>query len=287
MSTEPRTAPSRRRAGAPAAVLAALVAGCAPPTGYYEGFAPLELRAADIDPEMAHPVIGNFVQQEYWLDFRAPAPDELAELRPEGSTPMEQIPWIRRDDLEVSVTYRLENTSDGPIRAFVLLDGATEFFDWDPVGLYGMAGGEDAEETPFPSLLGLTPLELEAGEVLEGEFREDDLREAMLDLDVLTRFCGGPFAVLYNRSEVDPVGMEAVPEDAVIAGMGMVRMTLGATGPARLDYAIRVRDRSERIFDARRDNLRYEFVPEPYVPAALLGAGAMPDPYCPATMEMP
>ena len=270
-----------------ALILAA--AACAPPTGYYEGFAPLELRAEDIDPETAHPVVGNFVQQEYYLDFRAPAPDELAELRPDGSTPMEQIPWIRRDDVELSVRYRLENRSDAPIRAFVLVDGATEFFDWNPIGFFGMGGGEDANEVPFPSLLGFFPLSLEPGEVREGEFREDDLREAMLDLDVLTRFCGGPFALLYNRSEVDPVGMEEVPEGAVFAGMGMVRMTLGATGPARLDYAIRVRDRSSRLFDANADNLRYDFVPEPFVPAALAGTmGATMDPNgCPTPMEMP
>ncbi|RMH00187.1 MAG: hypothetical protein D6705_01020 [Deltaproteobacteria bacterium] len=264
------------------------IAACAPDTGYYEGFAPLEIEASDIDEETAHPVVGNFVQQEYYLDFRAPAPDEFAELRPEGSTPMEWIPWIRRDDIDVSVQFRLTNLADGPIRAFVLLDGATEFYDWNPVAFYGLAGGEDADEVPFPSLLGFTPKMLEAGEVYEGEYREDDLREAMLDLDVLTRFCGGPFAVLYNRSEVDPVGMEEVPEDAVIAGMGMIRMTLGATGPARLEYAIRVRDRGGRIFDAHTDNLRYEFMPEPYLPPAVAGMAGMTDPNgCAPTEEAP
>ncbi len=239
---------------------------------YYDGFERLEISASSLDPLTAHPVVGNFVQTEYWLDYQAPTAEELAELQPAGSEPVDQVPWIRRNDLEVSVQYRLENKTEGPLTAWVTLDGASEFFDWNPIELFGIAGGEDADEIPFPSLLGLTPIHLEGGEVLTGEFREDDVVEAAYDLDVMTRFCGGPFAVLYNRSEVDPVGTDGVPPGSEIAGFGMIRLTLGADGPAVLDYSLRIRDAAGRLYDAREDYARYEFTPIEYVPLGLAQA---------------
>ncbi len=278
---------TRRSILAPLALTSAL--GCNAQPAYYAGFAPLEIRDADLaDEEAAHPVIGAWTQAEYWLDYRAPAPDELADLQPEGADPAQMVPWIRREDLDISVQYRLVNESDAPLRAWVLLDGATEFFDWNPVASYGMAGGEDANEIAFPSLLGFFPMDLDPGEVRTGEFREDDLSEAMLDLDVMTRFCGGPLALIYNRHEVDPIGMDQVPPDATFAGLGMIRLTLGANAPATLTYTIRVRDEAEVLFDARRDTMRYEYTPELYTPPGLApGMEPPPDPgaYCQPPME--
>jgi hypothetical protein len=255
--------------------------GCNQPA-YFEGFERLVLDAATIEAAAAEdsatagpPQIGAYVQTEYWLDYAPPTAAELEELQPEGAEPADVTPWVRREDLELAVAWTVTNESEAPVRAWVALDGATEFFDWNPVAMYGIGGGEDAEELPLPSLLGNFPRMLEAGEVLHGEFREDDLLEATYDLDVLTRFCGGPFAVLNNRSEKDPRGTEAVPPEAVIAGPVMLRLTLGGDGPLSLEYSIRVRDRARVLFDARRDETRYETMPEPYVPAgvAMVPAG--------------
>jgi hypothetical protein len=242
--------------------------GCNPTPAYYDGFEVLEITAADLDPETAHPAIGNWVQTEFWLDYAPPTAAQLDALGPADGEPAERDPWIRADSVDLAVQWRLVNESDdAPLRAWVLLDGATEFYDWNPVAMYGMGGGEDADEVPFPSLLGYYPLELAPGEVLTGEFREDDTSEAVFDLDVMTRFCGGPFALLYNRHEVDPVGTEYLPAQARRAGLGMLRLTLGADGPAKLDYSLRVRDGDEVLFDAHRDDARYDFTPAPYVPA--------------------
>jgi hypothetical protein len=97
------------------------------------------------------------------------------------------------------------------------------------------------------------------------------MREAMYDLDVLSRFCGGPLAVLYHRSEADPIGTEGVPDDAVIAGMVLLRLTLGTDQPSTLEYSVRLREQSDIIYDSARDDRRYEVMPEPY---ALAGAAA-------------
>ena len=252
-----------------------LLAGCNNPA-YFEGFETLRLdaqaiAAAQMEGSMTAgpPDIGAYVQTEYWIDYGEPTAAELAELQPDGAEPADVIPWIRRDDLDLSVTWTLTNDSDQRVRAWVTLDGATEFYDWNPIAMYGIGGGEDAEELAFPSLLGYFPRVLEGGQVMHGEFREDDTSEAAYDLDVLTRFCGGPFAVLNNRSEADPRGTEGVPEGVVIAGPAMLRLTLGGDGPMHLEYSIRVRDREGVLFDRRVDDRRYEVTPQPYVPAGL------------------
>lgn len=257
-----------RRAVRGSASVVALIGGCnsvAVPS-YYDGIGPLVVDANTPNPN-EHPLVGPYVQSEYWLDFEPPTDAELADLGHDDEPAM-ATPWVTSDDVEVSISWTLTNDTDQPIRSWVLVDGATEFYDWNPVVLYGIGGGEDADELPFPSLLGFFPRQLEGGQTVRGEYREDDLREAMYDLDVMSRFCGGPLAVLYNRSEVDPVGTEQVPPDARTAGMVMLRLTLGASGPATLEYAIRVRDRDGILYDDRRDEgARYDPMPEPYIPS--------------------
>ncbi len=271
-------------------------AGCNNPA-FYDGFETLILDDATIAAAAAEdsmtagpPDIGAYVQTEYWIDYAEPTMAELMAIQPAGADPVDMLPWIERGDLEISVSWTVTNESDQPVRAWVTLDGATEFYDWNPIELYGLGGGEDADELAFPSLLGYFPRNLEPNEVRSGEFREDDLAEAMYDLDVLTRFCGGPFAVLNNRSEADPRGTEAVPPDAVIAGPAMLRLTLGGDGPLSLEYSLRIREREGVLFDPVRDDRRYEPMPEDYVPAgvAVVMAGQM-DPgtlsdYCGAMM---
>lgn len=258
-----------------------LLAGCNNPA-FYEGAQRIAVTSDLIDAAAAedsmtgNPTIGAYAQGEYWLDFRQPTDAQLAELRPAGSMPTEQIPWIRREDLTMSVPWKLTNESDAPITAWVLLDGATEFYDYDPISTYGAAGGADEDEIQYPSLLGFTPRMLMPHQVLEGEFREDDLAEAMYDLDVITRWCGGPLAVLNHRHEADPIGTDAVPTDAVLAGAVMLRLTLGASGPAHLDYDVRLRQSDAKIFDSNRDKQRFEAEPEAYTlpsAAAAMGGG--------------
>jgi hypothetical protein len=63
------------------------------------------------------------------------------------------------------------------------------------------------------------------------------------------------------------VGTDQVPDDAVMAGMVLLRLTLAADGPATLDYSLRVRDHDELLFDSNEDDIRYAPEPELYVPA--------------------
>lgn len=266
-----------RRATSIACLLVAF--GCNNPA-YYEGAERLVIDAAALEMAQmegaanAHPLLGAYVQTEYWMDFRPPTEAQLAELRPDGAMPADMTPWVRRDQLTMSVEWTLTNQSDGPLRAFVTLDGATEFFDYNPIAMFGAAGGAEEDEVQFPSLIGWYPRDLGPGEVVRGQFREDELREAMYDLDVLSRFCGGPLAVLNNSSEANPVGTDGVPDGAVIAGLVMLRLTLGANAPARLDYSLRLRQSSDILYDSRRDDRRWDPMPEPFeLPTAAAAAG--------------
>ncbi|MFO0636783.1 MAG: hypothetical protein U0168_28465 [Nannocystaceae bacterium] len=278
----PRSHRQQLRTGSAAALLWASIGGCNNPA-YYQGAQTLRVSAADVaaaaeeGADNANPTIGAYVQGEYWLDFRNPTDAELAALQPPGTMPAEQTPWVKRDDLTVSVPWTLTNDGDAPLRAWVLLDGATEFYDYNPIAGFGAAGGEDEDEVQFPSLLGFTPRMVEPGATLEGEFREDDLREAMYDLDAITRFCAGPLAVLNHRHEADPIGTAEVPTDAVFAGAVMLRLTLGASGPATLKYSVRLRQSEGIIFDSARDQRRYDVEPELYVlptTASAMGGGS-------------
>lgn len=259
------------------AVTAVLVVGGCNNPAFYDGATRLVVRAADVEAAAAedsmtgNPTIGAYKQSEYWLDFREPTEAELAELQPPGAMPSEQTPWVRRGDVTASIPWTLTNDSDAPITAWVLLDGATEFFDYDPISTYGAAGGAEEDEIQYPSLAGFTPRSLGPGEVLRGEFREDDVYEAMYDLDGITRFCAGPLAVLNHRHEADPIGTDVIPDDAIIAAAIMLRITLGSSGPATLEYDVRLRESEAKIFDSARDARRYEVMPEAY---ALPSAGA-------------
>lgn len=263
----------------PIVALALLVLPACNNPAYYPGATRIVIdeaalaAAGEEEAANANPTIGAYAQAEYWLDFRPPSPAELDDLQPAGAMPAEQTPWVRRDELTISVPWTLTNESDNPMRAWVLLDGATEFYDYNPIADYGQAGGEEAEEIQFPSLLGFTPITVGPGEVVRGEFREDDMEEAMYDLDVLSRFCGGPLAVLYHRSEADPIGTEGVPADAVIAGIVLLRLTLGADQPSTLEYSVRLRESEDIIYDSARDDRRYEPMPQPYVLAGQAAAG--------------
>ena len=107
-----------------AAAAVAAFSGCSGSPAYYDGFEKLEITSDDLDEDTAHPVVGNFVQTEYWLDYQDPTVEQLAALQAGGTDPVDLIPWIRRGDLEVSEGFVSRADVDsqllefaGPIRS--------------------------------------------------------------------------------------------------------------------------------------------------------------------------
>src|SRR5262249_54718966 len=79
--------------------------------------------------------------------------------------------------------------------------------------------------------------------------REDDFLEGAADLDAMARWGATPQAVLYNRSEVNPVGLEMVPRNVITPALQRIAVTFSATTHMTCTYLVRVRDHSDRIHE--------------------------------------
>src|SRR5690606_21349585 len=93
---------------------------------------------------------------------------------------------------EIAVEWTIRNLDEeAPGTATVQLNGANEVFAYDPA-LVQLGDPDDVP--PAPGLEGDIPLHLEPGATIAGLFREDQLREASIDLDQITRANLNPFA---------------------------------------------------------------------------------------------
>ncbi|HEX3761356.1 MAG TPA: hypothetical protein VHW23_21820 [Kofleriaceae bacterium] len=103
-----------------------------------------------------------------------------------------QVPYVKVGDLEVDVEWTIKNldTNDGV--ADVELNGANELFSYDP-SMINLAPPGDDEAPPTPGLSGDIPIHIPAGATVSGLFTEDDVREASVDLDEITRGNITPF----------------------------------------------------------------------------------------------
>jgi hypothetical protein len=200
-----------------------------------------------------------------------------------------EVPYVKLGDIEVSVEWTITNLTDTESTALVELDGATEFFEYDP-DMIVLSLDDDAP--PTPGLDGNIPLHIGPNGTLSGLFREDQVREASIDLEQVTRGNVNPFAatlrVNKNDAEIrpflpfDPMDPEAgpVPDPNAIpipreAFANMIRIDLVFTPSThmRLDYNVRVRDvrgemMNELLMAADAADLQ-PFAPQPYAVMAL------------------
>jgi len=183
------------------------------------------------------------------------------------------IPFVTRDDLELSVEWTVKNLSDAPGVARVQMNGANEWFGYNPTAF--VVDVEDEEQPP--PLTGDVPIDIPAGEARSGVYREDTLAEASLDLELITRGGFTPFAALLDVQEdmdemTDAAGM-TVPGEA-FASLVRVDMILIADRHMVLEYSVRVRDRRdpgllhEELFAAPPEELQ-PLAPAEFVPAVV------------------
>jgi hypothetical protein len=206
------------------------------------------------------------------LPFRAPNADESAKLDEASSALGFRSPWLRRDRVAISVQYAVTNLSDQSGTAQILVDGANELNAYDRAAIQAAnMMAINNEEMEVLSLITGKPFTVAAGQTVNGVVREDDFAEAELDLDAIGRWMAPPAAVLINASEVNPVGLEAVPADVVVPAMFRVSVTLVASRPMRLDFLVRVRDTRSQLLDAMAGG-------DPFAP---MPAGYMPPPVMP------
>ena len=168
------------------------------------------------------------------------------------------LPYIAVDDLQIEVEWTIRNLTAMPGNATVQLNGANQFFRYDPSMLQLSA---DDEAPPPPGLDGDVPLDIPANGMITGLFTEDSLREAAVDLDQITRGNINPFrATLTVSKNVDQFAQLA-PLMFDMDGEPLPQMPTGSVFPRQaipamleidlvfkpdrhmvLEYTVRVRD---------------------------------------------
>lgn len=198
-----------------------------------------------------------------------------------------EVPYVKLGDIEIEVEWTIENLDAQEGLAKVELDGATEFFVYDPDMIVLDA---DEEAPPTPGLDGNIPLHVPANGSITGIFREDQLREASVDIEQVTRANVNPFAATLkinkNDTEIQPVTPfdplnpdvppqpvgDPIPREA-FASIIRVDLVFAPDRHMTLTYNVRVRDvRGDMLPDkllAAPDSERTAFAPQPYAVMAL------------------
>lgn len=168
------------------------------------------------------------------------------------------LPYIQVDDLEISIEWTIKNLTDKPGNAKVQLNGANQFFRYDPSMIMLSA---DDEAPPPPGLDGDIPLDIPANGSLSGLFTEDNLREAAIDLDQITRGNVNPFRATLTISKNIDMYAQLAPLMFDMNGEPLPQATTGVVFPREaipaileadlvfkpdrhmtLEYTVRVRD---------------------------------------------
>jgi len=226
-------------------------------------------------------------------DYQRDRADRLdainAELTAAGDAALadDQYPLVRLDQLEIEIEWSIENLSDPPGQARIYVNGANQYFSYVPANFIVPAPPGAEQDPPPPPLSGDVPIDVPANGQLEGVFREDQLREAAIDLELITRGGINPFAALLSVHEdiENVLDVPYVPVDPdnpmpptlslpIEAFASFVRFDIGfeADQPMVLTYAVRVRETEPLLHDELLDapaNELMAFMPVEYVPPSL------------------
>jgi len=257
-------------------VLGSVLGACTEDPKYVDPKQNLEV---GVDPTMADAPATASVT----LPIRTPLQkdnDEAAALQ--MKYPNVMIPYVRVDDLSVEIEWSVKNLSDQDGVAFIDVNGANEYFTYVPANFVV----DPDEDPPAPPLCGHVPIHLGPSASVTGVFREDQLREASVDLDMITRGHISPFAAMLQQSgDIDefqpvelidptmpdlgtrPVG-DPIPK-AAWAQLVRVDMSFTANQHMVMEYDVRVRDHRgllhKLLLDAPAGELQ-PFMPAVYTP---------------------
>jgi hypothetical protein len=248
---------------------------CPPGNAIPECVASLET-GFTVDDGMGNQVPAGDAKSRLLLPINIESTDDAAARAMRTAALGIDVPYVKLGDIEIAVEWTIKNLdtmNEG--LAFVELDGATEFFEYDPDTI---VVSDDEEAPPTPGLEGNIPLHIPAGGTLSGLFREDQLREAAIDCEQVTRANVNPFAAIltinkndsqiqpltpYDPADPDVVQMPAGPPIPREAFANLVRIDLVFSADTHmvLEYAVRVRDvrggmLAEDLYDAPANELQ-------------------------------
>lgn len=194
-----------------------------------------------------------------------------------------EVPIYRLEHYDISVEWQVRNLTDQESEFRVDLNGANEAFTYDPSMI--ILDPTDDEAPPTPPLAGNIPQRIGPNAVISGTFREDQLVEAAIDLDQVSRGNVNPFRAILTTSRHDDQFQPVTPYDYVtmtggeptgpaipsVAWRQLVRIDIVFKPQAkmRIDYSVRVREHTEVIHEEglSADPGELEILdPAPYVP---------------------
>lgn len=191
------------------------------------------------------------------LPINLETPDDAAARAMREAALGIMVPYVKVGDIEVSVEWEISNLDPmNPGLALIQLNGANEYFSYDPSTI---VLSDDDEAPPTPGLDGDIPIHIPAGGSVKGLFREDQLREASIDLDQITRGNVNPFTATLTISKnalqfqpmtppmpgvmdyvQTPIG-DPIPREA-FAELIRVDLVFKPDRHMTMDYTVRVRD---------------------------------------------
>jgi len=249
-------------------------AGCSSDPRYIAPQDALEVNATDGAGSAATTIVLPIrLEKQEELDERQQIADDL------GLT-LADIPYVKADDMDVSIEWTLRNLEETDGVAFVDVNGANEWYRYVPDAF--VIDPTDPNEPPPPSLVEGIPLEIAGATTMSGVVREGQIREGSIDLELITRGAYNPVAAVLQVNEditefaLGGTGPE-IPEH-LFAGMVQFDVNFAANRHMVLEFAVRVRDQRGILHDdldqAPADELTQfapaDFAPPPPDPAAAL-----------------
>jgi hypothetical protein len=150
------------------------------------------------------------------------------------------LAYVRNGDFDVSIEWSIKNLAGSEGEARISVNGGNEFWYYVPTEF--VIDPEEDEEPP--PLMGDVPLRIPENGTLGGVFREDQIHEASVDLEQITRGMVNPFAAMLTVNEEDP-GVAVMGIMIPLADLPqLIRFDLifEADRHMVLEYGIRIRD---------------------------------------------
>jgi hypothetical protein len=268
-------------------IIGVVVAGCANDPVYVDCAQLTEPSATCIPLEAGQDDGTGMVVEEAKGQLLLPINTETTEDaadRAERATALGiDVPYVKLGDIEVEIEWTIQNLSDAEGEARIELNGATEYFVYDPDAI--VLSDED-EAPPTPPLEGNIPIHVDAGATITGVFREDQVREASIDIDQVTRANVNPFAATLTINKNSQVIQPMLPIDPDMPDVGpmvdpnaipipreafaqMIRVDLVFKPSTHMlmNFTVRVRDvrgiMNDKLLAAPLDELQ-AFDPQPF-----------------------
>lgn len=235
------------------ASIAACVAlpACTDDPQYVDPKQTIEVDPTTADPDAPPPSVT--IQLPIRLEGEVdPNTEDHTALALELGLTYDEVPYVRRDDLSVSLEWTIKNLEDAEGIARIHVNGANEWFAYVPENF---VFDPDQDDTP-PPLLGDIPMIIGAAAQVSGVFREDQLAEAAIDLELITRAALNPFAAVLqihkDSTEFTADTGTVIPARA-FAQLVQFDISFIANRHMVLEYNIRIRDHRGILHDALLD----------------------------------